>query len=451
MDIVIKNGTVVNAGDSFKADVGIRNGKIIALGESLSGTENIDATGKYVLPGLIEIHSDLESTFGHTRSIDNFFKGSQAAACGGFTTVIDRVVPQPDESLAEALQNRVDLAEPQMAVDYSFHLTLNRQDDSLLQEVPQLVDMGYPSFEIYFSHWDPAQAVSSTFLLPLAQSLQETNGMLLLNGGSQNMLEYLRKHYPLNPEADALPDYHRLWPPEQEAAALLSALSHLAVFNTPAYFHNLSSAVSLQIYQQYRYLLSRSWAGTSLHYLTHTADVYQQTGARNYTVSPPLRSEHDRQQLWHALKTGQLNVLSSSHRAFTQEQKKLGHDLASIPAGLANLAMVLPVLYHKGVGGKKLSLTQLVGLLSEQPAQIFGLANKGAVAVGKDADLVIFDPLEKHVLSSSLLHSESNFCAYEGLEVEGFIEMTLSRGKIVCESGRFVGEQGAGQRVHRQA
>lgn len=450
MDIVIKNGTVVNAGNSFKADVGIQKGKIIALGESLSGTENIDATGKYILPGLIEVYSDLESSFGHTRSIDNFFRGSQAAACGGITTLIDRVTPQADESLSEALKNRVHLADTQMAVDYSFHIGIPHVDDAILSEIPKLVAQGYPSLEIHLVHRDPSRSLSDQELLQLAQSMQETGALLLINCGNQVLLNSLRKQYKLSPDADAIPNYPLLWPPEAEAAALLNAISILRLYDIPTYFHNLTTNDSIQTLVRHHHLLSRCWSGSSLHYLTHDDRVYSQPNARNYAVTPPLRAYEDTQSLWAAVKTGIIQIISSSHRAFTKEQKKLGEDLAMIPSGLANLAMLFPVLHHLGVNGKRISLTQLVSLLSTQPAHIFGLTNKGAIAIGKDADILIFDPSEKKTLSHSMMHSESNFCAYEGLEVQGVVQMTLCRGKIVAENGRFVGEQGAGQLVSRE-
>lgn len=212
MDIVIKNGTVVNAGDSFRADIGIRNGKIVALGDNLTGLENIDASGKYILPGLIEVHAYLESPFGNTRSIDNFFKGTQTAACGGVTTLIDRVVPTPDESLAEALRSRRDLADAQVAIDYGLHVCMTRVDEGVLAEIPALVDQGIPSFEAYMCTRDPAQALGEADLLRLMQALSETSSMLLLHCGSQPLLDYMRRHYPLAEGAETLNHYGELYP-----------------------------------------------------------------------------------------------------------------------------------------------------------------------------------------------------------------------------------------------
>jgi len=450
MDIVIKNGTVINAGSMFRADVGIRNGKIVALAEDLSGQENIDASGKYILPGLIESHAYLESPFGSTRSVDNFFRGTQAAASGGITTLIDRVVPMPDEDLQEAIRNRRDLAEPQVAIDYSLHICINRLDEQVLEQIPQLVDQGYPSFEAAMYDLDARQALSDSALIQLMKTLQSSNSLLLLHCGNQALLTHLRRQYPLNSDQEAIPHYAEVWPAEAESMGVLKALSLARHFETPLFLHNLSTAEAVQTLSQYHHLASRVHASCSLHHLTHTAAVYAEKEGRNYTCMPPLRSERDRQFLLNHLGTGPIQVVSSSHRSFTQAQKKLGSDMPSIPAGFANLGALLPVMHQQGVGHKHLNLMQLVGLLSAAPAQIFGLSSKGSVAIGKDADLVIFDPKERLNLSSAQMHTESDISLYDQEDVQGSVEMTLSRGKIVFESGRFVGEQGAGQFVARR-
>lgn len=450
MDIVIKNGTVVNAGYSFKADIGIRNGKIQSLGEGLSGMENIDASGKYIFPGLIEVHSEFESSFEQTRSVDSFFKGSQAAACGGVTTVIDQVVQKPDESLMESFRDKEQRVEPHSAIDYSYHFHLNQIDEGVLEEVSELVDAGLPSFEISLQHARTQKTVKMTDLVRLMKKLSEYNSQLLVNSGNQLIFKLLRLQYDLTEDAQAIPDYPLLWPADVEAESVLRLLNLARLFPVPLYFHNLSTRAGLRALHEYSGALSNIHAGSSIHTLTHTSHVYETPQGRNYTVSPPLRTAEDQQAVWQGLRSGLLQVLASSHRAFTPEQKKLGTDLGLIPPGLSNIGALLYVLYTDGVGRKKISLNQMVNVLCAQPAQIFGLHQKGAVTVGKDADLVIFDPTEKWTLHHKDLHSDSLFSIYEGKEIQGKILMTFLRGKIISENGRFVGEQGAGQRVNRQ-
>lgn len=450
MDIVIKNGTVINAGYSFKADIGIRHGKVECLGEGLSGMENIDASGKYIFPGLIEVHSELESSFEQTRSVDSFFRGSQAAACGGVTTLIDQVVQKPDESLMESFKNKEQRVEPHNAIDYSYHLHLNQIDEGTLEEIPDLVDLGLPSFEISLQHARTQKTVKMTDLVRLMKKLSEYNSQLLVNSGNQLIFKLLRMQHTLTEDAEAIPHYPDLWPSEVEAESVLRLLNLARLFPVPLYFHNISTLCGLRALQEYAGDLTNVYAGSSLHTLTHTDKAYATPEGRNYTVSPPLRTPADQKALWQAFRSGQLQVLASSHRAFTPEQKKLGTDLGLIPPGLSNIGVLLYVMYTQGVVRKKMSLNQMVNVLSAQPAQIFGLQQKGAVAVGKDADLVIFDPNEKWQLHHNDTHSDSLFSIYEGQEMQGKVLMTFLRGKIISENGRFVGEQGAGQRVIRQ-
>ncbi|PIQ24214.1 hypothetical protein COW36_10360 [bacterium (Candidatus Blackallbacteria) CG17_big_fil_post_rev_8_21_14_2_50_48_46] len=448
MDISIKDGTIVTANDMFRADIGIRNGKIASIGHDITGMENIDASGKYILPGVIEIQSHFEAAFGNTRSIDNFFKGTQTAACGGVTTIFDTVIPKSDESLLEAIKNRRQLLDAQAAIDYSLHLCLPEAQENFLSEIPQVLNEGLPSFEAFLCSHAAELVHQDSSLLELMETISKAGGLLMVHCGNQALLQQASQRYPLE-DPLAMTHYPQLCTPQSEAEAVyrLMMLAH----STPCTLHlnHLSTRESLTQALQHHPLQSRIYTGTDLHYLTHNENVYKQPDARNYTVLPPLRSQADQTCLWKGIQAGTIQTLSSNHWPFTREQKKLGEDLASIPAGFANLELLLPMLYHQGVRSRHIDLMQLVAVLSTNPARIFGLSHKGSIAVGKDADLVIFNPLLKKTLSSSNLHSESDFCLYEGQELQGYPEMTLSRGRIVCDNGKFTGEQGAGQFIAR--
>lgn len=448
MDISIKDGTIVTANDIFKADIGIHNGKIAALGHDINGLENIDASGKYILPGVIEIHTHFETPFGSTRSIDNYFKGTQAAACGGVTTILDTVIPRTDESLSEAVKNRRQRLDTQAVIDYGLHVCIPEAQENYLEEIPRLLNQGIPSFEAYLFSHEPKCVHSDSSLLRLMESIRTSGGLLMVHCGNQAIFEQICSQFPLSDE-QAISHYPRLCSPESEAEGIFRLMTLAQVSPCNLYLCHLSSHQALQQALQNHPLKNRIYTNTDLHYLTHTEEVYQQSDAQNYTVMPPLRSVADQESLWRGLQTGTLHTLSSNHWPFTREQKKLGADLGQIPAGFANLELLLPLLYHQGVRNHHIDLMQLVALLATNPARIFGLPHKGSIAVGKDADLVIFNPLLKKSLSSSNLHSESDFCLYEGLELQGYPEMTLSRGRIVCDNGTFTGEQGAGQFVAR--
>ncbi|MGE3725940.1 MAG: amidohydrolase family protein [Candidatus Sericytochromatia bacterium] len=448
MDISIKDGTIVTANDIFRADIGIRNGKIAAIGHDIVGMENIDASGKYILPGVVEVHSHFESAFGSTRSIDNFFKGTQAAACGGVTTIIDTVMPKLDESLSDAVKQRKQLLDSQAAVDYALHVCLPDAQASYLEELPQLLNAGIPSFEAFLFGPDAQMVHTDASLLQLMDAIGSAGGMLMVHCGNQALLQSAAQRYPLS-EPDAFAHYSELCTTQSEAEGVFRLMTLAQASRCSLYLCQLSCRDALNQALQNHPLQSRIFTGTDLHYLTHTDQAYLGSQPRNYTVLPPLRSQRDLENLWKGIEAGTIHLVSSNHWAFTQEQKKLGEDLASIPTGFANLELLLPVLYHHAVGGKHMDLMQLVALLSTNPARIFGLSRKGSIAVGKDADLVVFNPLMKKTMSSSHLHSESDFCLYEGLELQGYPEMTFSRGQIVCDNGKFTGEQGAGQFLAR--
>lgn len=448
MDISIKNGVIINAHDTFKADIGIQNGKIVAIGEDITGFENIDASGKYILPGLIEIQTQFESPFGNTRSIDNFFTGTRSAACGGVTTVLDVATPNRDETLAEAIKARKQLADPQVVIDYGLHAGITYVNDVILNELAGLVNNGIPSFECFMMSHDPAIVMDDKSLLKLLAQIGQSGGLLNIHCGNQAVLQYFSEQYPIDQE-NALEHYPDLCPPFSESEAMYRVLTFAEQFNSAVYITSVSSRSALSEVLDNYSTNPLIYAGTALHYLTHTADAYATPEGRNYVTLPPLRSKEDKASLWKGIRNGAVQIVSSAHRAFTQEQKKLGTDLASIPAGMATIETLLPVMYQLGVAGKHINLMQLVAVLSTNPAKIFGLSNKGSVSVGKDADLVIFDPTNRRTIGRSTLHGESDYCIYEGLEVQGYQEMTFSHGKIVYDSNRFTGEQGAGNFVPR--
>lgn len=449
MDICIKDGTIVTANDIFKADIGIQNGKIVALGQGINGLENIDAAGKYILPGVIEVHTHFEAPFGHTRAIDNYFKGTLTAACGGVTTILDTVIPKADESLSEAVKNYQQRLNTQAVIDYGLHVCIPEAQENYLEEIPELLHAGISSFEVYLFSPNPQWVHSDSSLLRLMETLGKAGGLLMVHCGNQAIFEQVCAQYPLS-DPQALCHYPSLCSPESEAEGVFRLMTLAQHHPCRLYLCHLSSQQALK--QALKLPPSHPmpiYTSTDLHYLTHTEQVYQQKDALDYTVMPPLRSQADQHSLWQALRKGNINILSSDHWPFTREQKKLGEDLGHIPAGFANIELLLPLLYHQGVRTRHIDLTQLVALLSTNPARIFGLSDKGSIAVGKDADLVIFNPLLKKSLSRSNLHSESDFCLYEGLELQGYPEMTLSRGRIVYENGTFTGEQGAGQFIAR--
>lgn len=448
MDICIKNGTIVNAHEIIKADLGIHNGKIVAIGEDLTGLENIDAHGKYLFPGLIEVHSHLEHAFENTRSIDNFFVGSQSAVAGGVTTLIDTAQVGSGESITKAIKRRKQVIEPQVAIDYSLHIGLTDIQPAQLDEIPSLIQNGYSSYEI-FLYGPQTKPLTDVQVFQLLEVISQGSANLSVRCGNHFIFEHTSDLHPLEHHPEQLQYYPQLCPPISESSSIQRMLVLTEPLQSTLYISHLSCELALkQIYQDTN-THTRLYTSTTLPYLTHTQEVYKSEKAHQFTVLPPLRETHDQRSLWKALQTGTIQIVSSAPQAYTLEQKKLATSLKTIPPGLSNMELLLPLMYHLGVGGKHIDLMQMVSVLSTNPAKIFGLIDKGSLLPGKDADVVVFDPLQKQTISASNHLSRCDFSIYEGMEIQGKPEMTLSRGRIVYEQNTFTGEQGMGQFIPR--
>lgn len=448
MDIVIKNGTVVNALDIFKADIGIANGKIVAIGQDLTGTENIDATGKYILPGLVDVHTEMESALAGTRTIDNFWTGTRSAACGGVTTMIDVVWQLPGESLHETLKNRRRLADSQVTIDYSLHLGITQYNEMVQSELPELLRDGLPSLLVMLSSPYPEQRLAESEILPLMALVGEAGGLVGVRADNHDLFQfYLQRMvhgHKTGPE-----NYPILRPVLGEADMAQRMLGYAEALHVALHLFEVSSQAVLTHLSLTPGLNRNISAGTSPQYLTHNSEVYHTPEGVVHLTDPPLRPEANQSALWQGIRRGDIQTIASAHRAFTQEQKRVSTDLLTVPLGLATVETMLPVLYTKGVVGKQIDLRQLVNVLATTPARLFGLKHKGSIAIHKDADLVIFNPAEKKIITASALHSESDYTIYEGLEVQGYPETTIARGKIVYDQGKFTGEQGAGNFIAR--
>lgn len=447
MDIVIKNGTIVTAYDIFKADIGVTNGKIVAIGEELDGNENIDSTGKYVFPGLVDVNTHFEKPFGNTRSIDNFWTGSRSAVCGGVTTFIDVAVQNHGESLSETISQKKNLADPQIANNYSLHLSITHLAEETLKELAEIVNTGVPTLQLYMA--SPVNnAINDGQLLAILSVIANSGGMVGIHCENAAIFDYLSQKY--QQDNKLTPEYYpNIHPAFSEAEAAHRAISFANEVAVNLCLFGVSCKETLA---RLTWALNEGheiYAGTAPHYLTHSADKYKTLEAANYLTYPPLREADDIKALWKAIRRGDIQFVASGHCAFTTEQKKLGITLNDIPIGVGGVETLLPVMHTEGVVGKRINLMQLVAILSSNPAKIFGLQNKGSISVGKDADLVIFNPMDKKIITASTLHSESDYTIYEGLEVQGYPEVTICNGQIVYERGKFMSDRGAGNFIER--
>ena len=451
MDLVINNGTIVTASDIYKADIGILNGKIVAIGNDLSGDENLDATDRYLFPGVIDVHTHMEIPMAGVgiKSADNFFTGTRSAACGGVTTIIDFATQGKNETLKEAITSRKSEADSQVVIDFALHAGITCMNRDTLEEIPDIINDGIPSFKVFMHYRKEGLMVDDGYLYRIMQIVGDNGGVTGLHCENAAILEYLVNKFLAEGKKD--PEYHFLSRPNfVEGEATSRAVAIAKEVNAGIYIFHMTCKESLEAVACARTQGYSIYSETCPQYLTLTKDKYKEPDGANYIMSPPLRSKEDIDALWKGIKNGDIQIIGTDHCPFTTAQKKIGDTFATTPNGIGGIETLLPIIYNEGIGKKIINLNQLVSLLSTNPANIFGLESKGSLAVGKDADIVIFNPLEKRILTASMLHSESDYTAYEGMEVHGYPETTIARGRIIFDKGKFSGLKGAGNFIKRK-
>lgn len=452
MELVIKNGIVITATEIYVADIGVAGGKIVAIAESLEDPEArmIDAAGKYVMPGMIDGHVHLALPFGGTVSADDFSDGTRAAAFGGITTIVDFAIQMKGESLADAIAKRRAEADGKVCIDYSLHVGITDARPEVVEEIPAVIESGYPTFKLFMTYDD--FVVDDGTLLAVIEKAAESGGMVGVHAENHKIIAHLTAK--LLDEGKTAPQYHAASRPDWcEAEATGRAVRWAEVAGGRLYIFHLTCGKALNEVTAARDRGVAVYAETCPQYLLLTADRYLEPdfGGAKYVMSPPLRTAADNVALWEGLRRGDLQVIGSDHCPFTMEQKKLGlEDFTKIPNGAPGIETTLPLLYSEGVRKGRLTLNRMVEVISTNPARLFGLPGKGSLAVGYDADIVIFDPEKEVILSHKNLHMQTDYNPYEGLKVKGYPITTISRGRVVVENGVFTGDFAHGRFVARK-
>lgn len=450
MRTLIKNGTVVTASDSYRAAVLIEDEKIIAL-ESNPGAgadEIIDASDKYIFPGAIDVHTHLDMPFCGTVTADDFTTGTIAAAAGGTTCIIDYALQTPGETLQEALDVWHQRAEGKCAVDYSFHVAVTDLNDAVMAEIPALIKKGYPSFKVFMAYKGVFQIDDATLLKVLKQS-GEAGGLVLVHAENGDVIDVLVKEMVAAGRTEPL--YHALChPPQAEEEAVNRFITMAELSGAPAYIVHLSDAGALGRVADARLQGLPIYAETCPQYLFLNIDRYSEPdfGGAKYVMSPPLREAGNEEYLWSGLASGNLQVVATDHCSFNfKGQKELGrHDFTKIPSGAPGLETRVQLLYAGGVNEGRISIHKFIDLVSTAPAKLFGLyPQKGSVAVGSDADLVIFNPEAAFTISQATQHQNVDHNPYEGFTGKGVPEKVFSRGRLIFDSGKYVGPVGHGR------
>ncbi len=453
-DTIIKHGTIVTGSDTYSADIGIKDEKITVIADDLSenGAEVIDAAGKYVFPGGIDVHTHLDMPFCDTTSKDDFETGTIAAACGGTTSIIDFCIQSKGQTLAEALEVWHAKAKDKAVIDYGFHVAITDMNENILAEMKEIIKEGCPSFKLFMTY--EGLRVDDEKLLEALIQARDNGGLICVHAENYYVIKYMVEKF--KKEGKNEPIYHALSrPPFVESEATGRAIKLAQFADAPLYIVHLTCKLSLDEVSRARKANGKIMAETCPQYLLLSEDNYKEpdfNGAK-YVISPPIRTADNQKYLWQGLKDNELQVVSTDHCSFDfKGQKDMGKDFfGKIPNGAPGIETRIPLIYDRGVNTGKISLNRFVEITSTNPAKIFGMySQKGTIAIGSDADLVIFDPKLKKTISQKMLHENVDYTAYEGFEVMGYPVVTLSRGKVVAKEGEFVGTVGAGKFIARK-
>lgn len=448
MDLLIQNGTIVTDSEMFQADIVVKDGKIAAIGSDLSGMDaanRVDAADKLVLPGAIDAHTHLAMPFGGTISADGYFSGTRAAACGGTTTVFDFVLQDFDEPMVDAVKRRQALCAPEAAVDYAFHIGVKDVRGELLDSMKDAVDYGVPTFKVFMVY---DFGVSDGVFYRVLEKSKEIGAMISVHAENNEMVNMLTERYIAEGKTGAW--YHYLSRPEfVEAEADERAIAWAKSLNAPLYIVHLANAGGVAAVTKAKEEGYPIYAETCPQYLAFTSDVYKREDGRNFVCSPPIKGQESQDALWAAIRRGDIDTIATDHCPFQQAEKDWGiNDFRKIPNGCAGIENMYPYMLAKANEGV-IPFTKAVALCASNPARLFGCREKGSLAIGKDADIVIYDPNKDFTITCEKMHSDYDHTIWEGTTLHGYPIKTYSRGRLVYDNGVFTGEAGWGKFVKR--
>lgn len=439
MDLVISGGTLVTATSTFQGDVGIAGGRIVAVGADLPGERRLDARGRLVTPGGVDVHVHLQYRVGGLDTADDYLSGTRAAALGGTTTVVDFVEADPEERLLDALERRRAQA-AQAVIDYGFHMTIKPGDLRKLDQVREVVEAGCPSFKHYMAY---GFCLDDGQLLASFRALAAAGGLAIVHAENWDVIQALIRE---RLEAgDREPSWHpRCRPAEFEAQAAGRALDLAELTGVPLYIFHVSCGEVVERLAAARARGVRVWGETCPQYLYLDDTAFERLGPLPI-CSPPIREADQRRRLRQALHSDGLQVVSTDHCPFCRADKHAAPDFSRVPGGVPSLeARMMLVGSLPGM-----TPSRWVDLCCTTPARIMGLTRKGRLEPGCDADVVLWDPQAERTLSVDNLHENVDWTPFEGVTVRGVPETVLRRGEVLVEGGEFVGGAGGGRFVPR--
>jgi dihydropyrimidinase len=455
MSVLIKGGRVVTATDTTVADVLVEGERISLIGSSLEleADRVIDASGSYVLPGAVDPHTHLDMPFGGTTTIDDVESGQRAAARGGTTCHVDFCIQAPGTSFSESLATWKAKAEGKQLIDMGYHIAVtDLREGGSLEELASLPAEGITSYKLFMAY-KGALMVDDETLFRTMEVAAETGALVMVHAENGDAIDVLVKKALA--EGHTEPHWHALTrPPETEGEATNRAIQLARVAGCPLYVVHVSCREAVEPIMRAREAGWDVWGETCTQYffVDYTFLERPDFEGAKYVYTPPPRDRANQDVLWNAVRTDVLSAISTDHCAFLWDgQKTLGRDdFSAIPNGGPGLENRLQMIHHFGVGEGRISLNRMVELLCTNPAKLFGLyPRKGTIAVGCDADLVIFDPEKRHTITAAGQQSKTDYNLYEGTEVVGDVETVLLRGNVIVDGGEVVAQPGIGQFVKR--
>ncbi len=449
-DLVIKNGRLITAESQFIADIGMVGEQIAAVGSDLSGQREIDASGKLVTPGAVDMHVHLQMPIGDFVSADTFFSGTQAAAVGGTTAVVDFVETRPDQTMVDALAERRALADPQVAIDYGLHMTIGPEDMAKLDQVPDAFAAGCGSFKLYMAY---GLRLQDHELLRALSAIAAVDGLAVIHAENWDVICELVAQNVAAGRTE--PRWHpRSRPAIMEGEATGRVLAIAALAGARAHIFHVSCGEAVDQIAAARAAGFAVSAETCPQYLLTTWEAFEAPGVEGAlpVCSPPIREQAQQDALWAALGRGDLQVVATDHCPFTRAEKQTGldaNDYSRIPGGVGSIESRFAALFTAGVRTGRITPEQWVAACCTTPAEVAGFTRKGRILPGYDADLVVFDPEREVTISAETLHERADWSLYEGMALQGWPSHTISRGRLLVDDGDFVGEAGLGRFVPR--
>ena len=445
-DIVIKGGQLASSQGTVYADIGITGEQIAAVGTDLEGTQVIDATGKLVLPGAIDVHNHFQLPFCGTTSADDFESGSKAAAVGGVTTFLDFAIQAKPATLMQTVELRKAEADPRVCIDYGLHPAITDWNEERRQEIKTVIEAGCPTFKMFMIYSSQGWQSTDGDLYGALQEAAKHGGMVGVHAENDDLINRLQAE-GIAAGLSGCYAHAQTRPTVTESEAVSRAIQMAEAVDGKLYIFHMSTGRATEIVAEARARGVDVQAETGPHYLLLDDELFKREDGHHFATCPPIRKPADQERLWQGLADGTIEALATDTCTFDSKQKAMWEgDFTKIPFGMPGIETLLPLTYSAGVGGGRITLEKLVEVLCEKPAKLFGMwPAKGNLQVGTDADIVIFDPELEVTISYKDLVTNCDYNPFEGTRCKGWPLTTLLRGKVIVRDRQFVGQVGGGK------